>query len=160
MKPSGERGNFNVEGENMSLLNQKKYKSAIAVIGIGCWYPGAKGPRELWENILARRREFRLLPDVRLPVSEYSDPDPTTPDKGYGRQAAVIDGFSFDWAGMRIPKSTFESTDIAQWLALEVAQMACKDAGYERETLPTERTGVILGNTLTGKHTRTNAMRL
>src|SRR5918999_1100290 len=144
----------------MSPLNRKKYKNAIAVIGIGCWYPGAKGPRELWENVLARRREFRLLPDVRLPVSEYSDPDPTTPDKSYGRQAAVIDGFSFDWAGMRIPKSTFESTDIAQWLALEVAQMAFKDAGYERETLPTEHTGVILGNTLTGEHTRTNAMRL
>ncbi len=139
---------------------RQKSKSDIAVIGIGCWYPGAKGARELWENILSRRREFRLLPDVRLPLSEYHDPDPTVPDKTYGRKAAVIDGFSFDWAGKRIPKGTFEGTDIAQWLALEVAQMALMDAGFERETLPTERTGVILGNTLTGEHTRTNAMRL
>jgi acyl transferase domain-containing protein len=133
---------------------------AIAVVGLGCWYPGARGPRELWENVLARRRQFRRLPDCRLSLDAYHDPDPAAPDKTYGRRAAVIDGFRFDWAGHRIPKKTYEGTDVVQWFALEVARQALEDAGYSRESVPRDRTGVILGNTLTGEHTRSNTMRL
>src|SRR5258706_15932290 len=45
--------------------------SGIAIVGVGCYYPGAKSPKEFWENILARRREFRNFPDCRLPLSDY-----------------------------------------------------------------------------------------
>jgi acyl transferase domain-containing protein len=134
--------------------------TGIAVVGIGCWYPGARGPRELWENVLGRRRQFRRVPETRLPLEEYYDPDPAAPDKTYGRKAAVIDGFTFDWVGNRIPKKTYESTDVVQWLALEVARQALADARHEHDSSPRERTGVIVGNTLTGEHTRANTMRL
>lgn len=133
---------------------------AIAVVGMGCYYPGANNLKQLWENILARRREFRQFPDVRLPVSEYHDPDRKTPDKTYGSRAAVIDGFEFDCANRRVPKRVFESADIVHWLTLEVALQALETAGYTRENVPTERTGVILGNTLTGEQSRSQYMRL
>src|SRR3954471_10853958 len=132
---------------------------AIAIVGMGCWYPGANDLRQLWENILTRRRQFRRMPDERLPLAEYYDPDPHAPDKTYGSRAAVIDGFEFDWIGRHVPKSTYETADIAHWLALEVAVKALEDAGYTRENVPTDKSGVILGNTLTGEQTRTNAMR-
>jgi len=38
---------------------------------------------------------FRQFPDQRLPLSEYYDPDPATPDKTYGTRGAFIDGFQF-----------------------------------------------------------------
>jgi acyl transferase domain-containing protein len=133
---------------------------AIAVIGIGCCYPGAHTILQFWENVLARRQQFRSPPDVRLPLSEYYDPDPQTPDKSYGSRMAVIDGFEFDWVKHRIPKGTVESTDIVHWLALDTAEKALKDAGYSRETVPTHLTGVIVGNTLTGEQTRAETMRL
>src|SRR5581483_311664 len=133
---------------------------AIAVVGLGCWYPGIRGPRELWENVLARRQEFRRLPARRLSLADYYDPDPAAPDKTYGRCAALIDGFEFDWARWRIPRRTFAGTDIVHWLALEVAGQALADAGFSPATLPRERTGVIVGNTLTGEHTRAQALRL
>jgi len=134
--------------------------SGIAVIGMGCHYPGTSDIPQLWENILARRRQFRQLPARRLPLSEYYDPDPTVPDKTYGTRAAVIDGFEFDWVSKRIPKTAVESTDIVHWLALEVALKALEDAGYTRESVATERSGVVLGNTLTGEQTRSSTMRL
>ncbi len=134
--------------------------SAVAVIGVGCWYPDAPNPSRLWENVLARRQAFRRLPSRRLPLDRYHDPDSQTPDKTYGRQAAVIDGFEFDWVSRRIPKRTFESTDIAHWLALEVSLQALWDAGYGRGTLPRERTGVIVGNTLTGEQSRSVNLRI
>lgn len=141
-------------------MSTEAYTPEIAVIGMGCWYPGARDLRQLWENILSRRRQFRQIPDQRLPLSEYYDPDPTAPDKTYGNRTAVIDGFEFDWAGKRIPKTAFESTDIAHWLALEVALKALENAGYTRDSVPNERSGVVLGNTLTGEQTRSNMMRL
>ncbi len=132
---------------------------AVAVIGLGCWYPGANSPTALWENILTRRQQFRRFPDSRLPLADYHDPDAAAPDKTYGTRAAVIDGFVFDWAKRRIPKSVVESTDIVHWLALEVALQALQDAGYGETALPSARTGVLVGNTLTGEHTRAQALR-
>ena len=137
---------------------KNKKSSDIAVIGIGCWYPGAKNPQLLWENILTRRKQFRKMPDKRLPLSEYYDPDPTAEDKTYGTRAAVIDGFQFDYEGKGFPCTTFEATDITHWLALEVALQALSDAGYDRDNIH-NNCGVILGNTLTGEFTRSNSMR-
>jgi len=133
---------------------------AIAVIGMSCNYPGAQGLKSFWENILARRREFRLIPSQRLPISEYYDPDPFAPDKTYANRVAVIDGFTFDWIKRGIPKTVVESSDIVHWLALEVALQALEEAGYGRGNIPSDRTGVILGNTLTGEHSRSQYMRL
>ena len=133
---------------------------AIAVIGMGCWYPGARNLRQLWENILAKRQEFRRTPDQRLPLSQYYDPDSSVPDKTYGNRMAVIDGFDFDWVSKRIPKTVVDSADIAHWLALEVALQALEDSGYTRTTIPIERTGVLLGNTMTGEFSRSTNVRL
>ncbi len=142
------------------MLMQQQAGCKIAVVGLGCYYPGANSPLQLWENILARRQQFREMPDVRLPNSEYFDPDPLVPNKTYQNKAAVLDGFRFDWLEKRIPKQTYESTDIVHWLALDTALQAMANSGYSKENLPKEKTGVILGNTLTGEFTRSNQMLL
>ena len=141
-------------------MTNRSSSPSIAVIGLACRYPDATTPRELWENVLARRRQFRRMPDCRLPLGDYYDADKKAPDKTYGRRAALIDGFDFDWAARRIPLSTVRTTDIVHWLALETSLAAVADAGYSRESLPGEQTGVIIGNTLTGEQTRANTMRL
>ncbi len=141
-------------------LNPLERNGDIAVVGLGCYYPGAKSPLELWENILARRQQFRKMPDVRLPNSEYFNPDPVVPNKTYQNKAAVIEGYEFDWMGKRIPRQTYESTDIVHWLALDTALQAIADTGFDKDSIPKEKTGVILGNTLTGEFTRSNQMLL
>jgi enediyne polyketide synthase len=138
----------------------KSLNAPIAVIGMACWYPGARNPRQLWENILARRRQFRRFPEQRFSIADYYDPNSGESDKTYISRGAVIDGFTFDWASRRIPYSTFQNTDVVHWLALEIAIEAIEDAGYTRDDLPSEHTGVIVGNSLTGEITRSNTMRL
>lgn len=132
----------------------------IAVVGLACVYPGAHGPRELWRNILARRQQFRHMPDGRLPAADYYDSDPSTPDKTYGRRAALIDGFHFDPIEHRVPRSTFETTDIVHWLTLSTAMQAVGHAGLVLDEMDRDRIGMILGNSLTGEETRSNSMRL
>lgn len=134
--------------------------SPIAIVGMGCWLPGASDPRQLWENVLARRREFRRMPDGRTPLSDYYDETGTDPDKFYQSKVAVIDGFLFDWASYRIPESSYSRTDVSQWLALEIAHRALKDAGFSRASVPKDRTGVFIGNTCTGEDMRSNSLRL
>ena len=141
-------------------MSSNETKNSIAVIGMACWYPGASTPLQLWENILAQRQQFRQIPSCRLSLSDYYHPDPTYPDKTYGRRAAVIDGFEFDWASMRIPLATFKATDISHWLALKTALAAITDAGYTRKSVPHRHTAVIIGNSLTGEQTRSNTLRL
>ncbi|UVA78729.1 type I polyketide synthase [Pandoraea commovens] len=143
-------------------LNQSKRASdQVAVVGIGCRYPGAQGVKEFWENILAKRQQFRPIPACRLSKQGYFSSDRRAEDQTYAWQAAVIDGYAFDWQARRIPKSTFESTDIAHWLALDTAISMLEDAGYVGgERLPRESTRVIVGNTLTGETTRAYDLRL
>ncbi|MCX4970605.1 type I polyketide synthase [Streptomyces sp. NBC_00654] len=133
----------------------------IAIVGVACSYPDATTPRELWENAVAGRRAFRRLPDVRMRLDDYYDPDPTAPDKFYARNAAVLEGWEFDRIAHRIAGSTYRSTDLTHWLALDTATRALADAGFPvGEGLPRERTGVVVGNTLTGEFSRANVMRL
>jgi enediyne polyketide synthase len=133
----------------------------IAVVGMACRYPGADSPSELWENILTGRRSFRRLPDERMNREDYYHPDPAAPDRFYSGKAAVIEGFEFDRVKFRVAGSTFRSTDMTHWLALDTAARALEDAGFaDGKGLPHSSTGVIIGNTLTGEFSRANLLRL
>jgi enediyne polyketide synthase len=133
----------------------------IAIVGIACRYPDANSPEELWENVLAGRRAFRRIPDQRLRLEDYWSADPAAPDKFYARKAAVIEGFEFDRVKYKIAGSTFRTTDMTHWLALDTAARALEDAGFpDGDGLPKAGTAVIVGNSLTGEFTRANLMRL
>ena len=128
---------------------------------MACIYPDARTPGELWENVLAQRRAFRRLPPERLRAEDFYSADPATPDRTYSAEGAVIEGYEFDRVAFRVVGSTFRAADLAHWLALDVASRALADAGFEHaHGLPRERTGVLLGNSLTGEFSRANLMRL
>lgn len=134
---------------------------ALAIVGLACQYADARSPSELWETVMAQRRAFRRIPATRLRLEDYSSRDPKAVDRTYIREAAVIEGYTFDRLHYRVAGSTFRSADLTHWLALDVAAEALRDAGFEEgEGLPGEATGVILGNTLTGEFSRANVMRL
>jgi len=132
----------------------------IAIVGMAAWYPGARNPLELWENVLSQRVQFRRIPDERFPLSEYYDSDENAKDKTYANRVAVIDGYEFDWVGKRIPRQTYNATDTVQWLALDVTLQMLIDANIDISSLPKETTAVILGNTLVGDTSRSKYFRL
>jgi enediyne polyketide synthase len=133
----------------------------IAIVGIGLRYPDASSPAELWENVLAGRRAFRRLPDERMNQADYFSPDPAAPDRFYSTKAAVLRDFEFDRLKYKVAGSTYRSTDLTHWLALDVVSCALADAGFpDGEGLPKRSTGVVIGNSLTGEFARANLMRL
>jgi enediyne polyketide synthase len=92
---------------------------------------------------------------------DYLSPDRRAPDRAYAWQAAVLEGYEFDRSRFRVPGSTFRTTDMSHWLALDVTNDALEDAGFPGgEGLPKEATAVVLGNTLTGDLSRAMGLRL
>jgi len=135
--------------------------SGIAVVGVACCYPGANTPDELWENVLAQRKAFRRIPAERLRVEDYFSDDRSTPDATYSQHAALIEGYVFDRVRFRVSGESFRATDLAHWLALDVAARALEDAGWPQAAgSPKETTRVIVGNTLTGEFSRAAVLRL
>ncbi|MBV2156607.1 type I polyketide synthase [Kitasatospora sp. SUK 42] len=133
----------------------------IAIIGIGLRYPDANSADELWENVLSGRRAFRKLPDERMNSADYWSADRSAPDRFYATKAAVLRDFEFDRVKYSVAGSTYRSTDLTHWLALDVAAEALADAGFpDGSGLPKQATGVVVGNSLTGEFSRANIMRL
>ncbi len=111
--------------------------------------------------MIAQRRAFRRIPAERLSLEDYYSADPASADSTYLQQAALIEGYEFDRLRFRVSASTFRSVDLAQWLALDIAAQALADAGFaEGGNLPTDTTGVLVGNSLTGEFSRAGLMRL
>jgi enediyne polyketide synthase len=134
--------------------------SQIAIVGMACRYAETRSPRELWENVLAQRRSFRRIPRLRLNLADYSAPQQCE-DAISVTMAAVLEDYEFDRVRFRVSGDTFLSTDLSHWLALDVAEQALTDAGMSNANAgQRERTGVFVGNTLTGEFSRANLMRL
>lgn len=134
----------------------------IAIVGMACEYPDATDTNQLWNNILSKKRSFRRIPNRRLPMNEYYSEDMHTPDKFYSEYVSVIEDYFFNREKFNVSGSTFRSTDLTHWLALDVAARSLEDAGYLKHgrELPKEKTGVLVGNTLTGEFSRSSVMRL
>jgi len=135
-------------------------KIEIAVIGMACRYPGGVGTTNLWGNLLAGRRQFRCLPTARgrldLDLLGFARHDVLSSRLN----AALVEGFSFDWASRRIPRTTFEVTDIAHWLALDTVLMMLGENQGLLDAKLSDRTAVYVGNTLTGETSRATSLVL
>src|SRR6266568_4575110 len=139
----------------------------IAIVGMACRFPDATGPAEFLELVLTGRRAFRRMPPARLDVSEYGDGEPGSPGPSglapgiFGSvRAALLEGWRFDRAAYGVTLAAYQAADPAHWLALETAARALADGGFPGgQGLARDRTGVIIGNTLTGEVSRAIALR-
>jgi enediyne polyketide synthase len=133
----------------------------IAIVGMSCRYADSRSPQELWENVLSQRQAFRRFPAERLRIEDYFCQDASVPDTTYATQGAFIDNYEFDRVRFRISGNSYRTSDLAHWLALDIASQALADAGFKgQEDMPSNSTSVIVGNTLTGEFSRANGLRL
>lgn len=133
--------------------------SSIALVSAACRYPDADTPAQLLANTLAGRQSFREIPPTRLALDDYAVSRVGEADSITHVPAGMLTGWQFNLARFRIPRRTFESTDLTHWLALEVAADAIEHAGGI-DVLDRTRTAVVVANTLTGEFSRTAQLRL
>jgi acyl transferase domain-containing protein/NAD(P)-dependent dehydrogenase (short-subunit alcohol dehydrogenase family)/acyl carrier protein len=102
----------------------------LAIIGVGCLFPGSTGPDELWSRIVNKVDAIRDVPATHWRAEDYLDPDPKSPDRVYAARGGFLDPLPFNPTAFGIPPSNLEATDSSQLLALLAAQQALTDCGY------------------------------
>ncbi|MDX2199233.1 MAG: beta-ketoacyl synthase N-terminal-like domain-containing protein [Phycisphaerae bacterium] len=126
----------------------------IAIVGMSCLFPDARGLNEYWRLIRRREDAVRDVPPSHWHGADYYHSDPKTADHVYCTRGAFLDATDFDPMSYGIPPTTLEAVDTAQLLGLVVAEQALSDAGYQTRLNPSgakaidrQKAGVILGVT-------------
>ncbi len=114
-------------------------KEPIAIIGIGCRFPGgADSPQKLWQLLEDGVDAIVPVPSVRWAAERYEGVVPN-----YGGFVEQVD--QFDAAFFRVAPKEAESLDPQQRLLLEVSWEALEHAGIDPERLRGSDTGVFVG---------------
>ena len=122
-------------------------KDPIAIVGIGCRFPGgADDPESFWRLLINQSDAIREIPPDRWNVAKHFYPEPNTPGKTYSRWAGLLDNIDqFDPECFGISPREAHHMDPQQRLLLEVAWDALEDAGQVLEQLTESRVGVFVG---------------
>jgi myxalamid-type polyketide synthase MxaB len=135
-------------GERMRATPYQCFLSEpIAVIGIGCRFPGAAGPEQFWQLLLEGRDAITEIPADRWAVDAYYDANPQTPGKSYSRWGGFLDRIDeFDPAFFGISPREAQHMDPRQRILLETAWEALANAAQAPERLSGSNTGVFIGH--------------
>ncbi len=118
----------------------------IAVIGLGCRFPGANHPGEFWDLLCRGVDAISEVPADRWDVEAFYDPKPATPGKMNTRWGGFLKNVDlFDADFFEISPREARQMDPQQRLLLEVAWEALEDAGIPPARLAGSRTGVFVG---------------
>jgi acyl transferase domain-containing protein/acyl-CoA synthetase (AMP-forming)/AMP-acid ligase II/pimeloyl-ACP methyl ester carboxylesterase len=117
---------------NSTFVNSRssRLQTEIAIVGIGCRFPGANNPQEFWE----------LLRDGKDAISRVKD---RWEGDDWGGFLESVDLFDPQFFGIS-PRET-QRMDPQQRLLLEVSWEACENAGISVAGLAGSSTGVFVG---------------
>lgn len=135
-------------------LDQREHREPIAIVGIGCRFPGGSDtPEAYWSLIESQREAIAEVPPDRWDAAAHYHPDPDTPGKMNTRWGGWIDGVDrFDAAFFGISPREARSLDPQQRLFLEVAWRALEDAGIPAAEVSQKRVGIYCGISGTDYH--------
>ncbi len=126
----------------------------LAIVGIGCLFPGAGDLRSYWINIREGVDAISDVPDSHWSPQDYFDADQHAPDMTYARRGGFLSPVEFDPLLYGLSPNNIEATDSTQLLGMVVARQALLDGGYatakdadDGRQFDRDRTCVILGVT-------------
>jgi len=119
----------------------------IAIIGVGCRFPGNANDTESFWNLLMNGVEATSkIPESRWHIDDWYDPDPDVSAKMYSRHGAFIDSVAdFDAQFFGISRKEASNMDPQQRLMLEVAWEGLENANHAPDSLYGSDAGVFVG---------------
>jgi acyl transferase domain-containing protein len=128
------------------MNNNKLSVEPIAIIGMGCRFPGANNLESFWQLLRQGMSAIATVPTDRWDIEKYYDPEPGKPGKMYTRYGGFIEQVDqFDPAFFGISPREAERIDPQQRLILEVTWEALEHGGIVPSQLAGSSTGVFIG---------------
>ncbi|KAA3617210.1 MAG: SDR family NAD(P)-dependent oxidoreductase [Calditrichaeota bacterium] len=127
-------------------LSKDEKDEPIAVIGMGCRFPGADNPEQFWDNLKNGIDSVIEVPKERWDIDELYDPNPDTIGKMVSRHGGFlknVDQFDPHFFGVSPREAT--EMDPQQRLLLEVFWETLENAGIQPEKIRGSNTGVFVG---------------
>ena len=120
---------------------------AIAVIGMGCRFPGGvDSPAAFWQMLLEGRDAIVEVPADRWDKDVWYDPDPDVSGRMNTRWGGFLNAINgFDAEFFEVSAREAAAMDPQQRLLLEVAWEALEDADIAADRLRGSATGVYIG---------------
>ncbi len=125
----------------------ERYRSEpIAVIGMGCRFPGAPTPDTFWSLLSEGNHGIGRIPPDRFPGQDLYHKKQGIPGKIYIQQGGFLNSLDqFDPYFFGISPREAEGLDPQQRLAMEVTWEALQHAGQNHASLKGSQTGVFMG---------------
>ncbi len=135
------------ELEGKLAASERARSEPIAVVGIGCRFPGgANTPEAFWKLLHAGVDAVTEVPKHRWDIDQYFSPDPDAFGKTYTRWGAFIEDVDkFDAAFFGVSPREAVSMDPQQRVLLEVTWEALEHAGIAASSLAGSATAVYVG---------------
>ena len=122
---------------------------AVAVIGIGCIFPGASHPAKFWELLTSGRDPKGASPPGRI-SPESHEPGSRRPYRTPTTLGGYITDFVYDWRKHKEPPKHVQQADPLQFMLLVAAEQALIDSGYDKKEFDRTRLGVLVGTEFGG----------
>jgi thioester reductase-like protein len=123
--------------------------SDIAIVGIGCRFPGeVDSPNAYWDFLQAAGQACTEVPSDRWDADRYYDPHPQAAGKMWVKRGHFLSGssiYDLDATFFGMAPREAELLDPQQRLLLEVAWEAFEDAYCPANAYRNERVGVFVG---------------
>ncbi|KDA01431.1 type I polyketide synthase [Hyphomonas oceanitis] len=120
----------------------------IAIVGIGCRFPGGGNDAEsFWSFLLESRTTVSPIPPDRWDAGKWYGEGPDAVGLSTAAGASFLNSVDmFDSGYFGIPPREADQMDPQQRIFLEVAVEAMEDAGFRFEDLRRSRTGVFVAS--------------
>jgi acyl transferase domain-containing protein len=131
----------------MSAAVQRDEQRDVALVGVGCRFPGGVvDVATFWQFLCAGRDAIGEIPADRMDIAAFFDPDPAVPGKMMVKRGGYLERIDeFDASFFGISPREADVLDPQQRLLLETAWEALEDAGQDAAKLANTRTGVFVG---------------
>lgn len=117
----------------------------VAIVGMGCVFPGSPDVASFWENICAKRGFITDHPDPGS--ARYLDPQSNDFERVYNLRGGYLGSLAtFDPTGQGIMPADVRHGDGDQFLALRSATVAVEDSGIDLDKIRRDRVEVIVGH--------------
>lgn len=117
----------------------------IAIIGVGCVFPGANDAPAYWRSILSGECRIHQMPQRLWRMRHYLSDDRARTDKSYTAAGCFVEDFEFPFAQYKLPPNSLKSVDPVQLVALEATKQALVDAGMKPRDAQLDKAVTVIG---------------